>query len=138
MWPVVLALILALAVLGLIFPRIEYELKIFRKARFDNLNSRGTIHKKIIKKAIAKLNLEITGAQTAIEQLNFRKSNLALEESTELERTLSTIIVNNELDDIPGIGAVLKERIIRSCFDGTIESIRRASGVRGIGEEKYY
>jgi hypothetical protein len=138
MWLLILALILILTVLGFIFPRIEYEVNIFRKARFDHLNSRGTIHKKLIKKGLVKIDLEIKEAKRRLQQLNLEKSNMALEENRELENTLSTIIVNTELDDVPGIGPVLKERIIRSCFDGTIESLRRAGNVRGIGEEKYH
>lgn len=134
MWPLILVLIL---ILGLMAPRIVYEVDIFRRARFDLRNSRGTIHKKLVKKGLVKLNLKITEAESKIQQLNLQKTNLALEERREVERTLSSIIVNTELDDVPGIGPILKERIIRYCFDGTLESLRRASNVHGIGEEKY-
>ncbi len=52
-------------------------------------------------------------------------------------------IVDEGLGEVPGIGPVLKERIIKGCFDGTLESLEdlpylRSSGwrLRGIGEEK--
>ena len=136
MWQIFLSIAI-LAIIVLALPKLEYEIRILRKARFDHLNARGTLHRTLIKKSLKNLDAKIKVTKAEIEQLNYRKNILAAEEQRELERTLSTIIVHNELDSISGIGPVLKERIIHSCFDGTLSSLRRASGVRGIGEEKY-
>lgn len=132
----IIAVLSPLTLLLLLLPKIEYEVNILRKSRLDFNRSRGTLHRKLIKSSLANLNFQITETNRKINELTSQIASLASQESRELERTLATIIVNNELS-IPGIGPVLKERVIRSCFDGTLGSIRRASGVHGIGEQKY-
>ena len=47
--------------------------------------------------------------------------------------------MDKELDKIPGMGRVLKDRIIRRCFNGNLESLTNARiYVHGIGEEKSF
>jgi len=120
----------------LLLPRVEFRIKLRRRAKADYLHARGTIHRNIIQNCLKNLNRENSGLEGKIRQLKSRRSNLENDRRRELETKLTTQIAHQELERIPGIGPVLKDRIIRSCFDGTLESLNRAGNVRGIGYEK--
>ena len=55
-----------------------------------------------------------------------------------METKLTPQIVHTELDRILGIKRVLKKRVIRYCFDGTLESLNHVYHVQGIGQDKSY
>jgi len=126
-------------ILLLFVPTLEYKIKLRRRAKTDYLHARGTHHRNIIQSCLVNLNHVISNLENTIQQLHSRRSALKSEKERELEIKLTTQIVDRNLEDIPGIGGVLKERILRRCFDGTLESLLNARVyVRGIGDEKNY
>lgn len=135
------ALILGVIIVGLIialFPSIEFRLKLWLKARNDYKTARGTMHLKLLHKCLSNLRLKIKQTQTDLEKTKKYKEELTVERKKELEVAATTYLVNLEFTNIPGIGPILKNRVMRTCFDGTLQSLRRAWRVYGIGEERAY
>lgn len=134
------ALILFSTVFGLIlalfFPFVEFRLKLWWKARNNYKTARGTIHLELLKGCLGNLQRKIREAKTNLENLKKHQDELFNDRKEELETAATTYLVNLELGSIPGIGPVLKDRVIRVCFDGTLNSLRQAWRVHGIGEQK--
>jgi len=136
---VLLILGIFVIILLLFVPTLEFKIKLRRRAKTDYLHARGTHHRNIIQSCLVNLNREISKFENKIQQLKSRRTKLKREKDRELEIKLTTQIVDRDLEKIPGIGRVLKERIIGSCFNGTLESLLNARiHVRGIGDEKNY
>jgi prefoldin subunit 5 len=121
----------------LLVPTLEFQLKLRRRAKNDYRHARGTTQRVLIESCLENLNREISSLQGKIRQLQSRKSELQIARDNNLELTLTTQIVNKELDTIPGIGKLLKDRILKRCFNGTLDSLVNAQRyVHGIGDEK--
>lgn len=116
--------------------KLEYQIKWRRKVREDFLSARGSIYRKIIQDCLVNLNQKISSIDERLKRLSIQRADLVKRKEKELEIKLTTQIVDSELTTIPGIGRVLKDRIVRQCFDGTLESLYRVGNVHGIGEEK--
>jgi len=134
-------LVLLATALGLffgswLFPKLEFGLRLLLKARNDYRTARGTIHLKLLRKSLNNLQMRIKEEKKCLEKLRKYKMNLNYQRRKELEVAASTYLFNSEFTSIPGIGPILKERVMKNCFDGTLQSIRRAWMVRGIGEER--
>ena len=119
-------------------PTIINELKLRRRSRNDFLSARGTLHSNIIHNGLVSLDRVVYGLEREAGQLDSRRIILRNERKKALEAKLTSQIVDKELEGIPGIGRVLKERIIRECFDGTLESLNAVGNVQGIGDEKMH
>lgn len=135
-----LALIVTVVTIGLILmlllPSIDFHIKIWLKARSDYKNARGTMHLKLLKECLVNLRLKIKETKNNLEDLRTYREELITARQKELEAAAVIYLVNLDFTNIPGIGPVLKDRVMRRCFDGTLESLRRAWIVYGIGEER--
>ncbi|MFH0897617.1 MAG: hypothetical protein V1850_06185 [Candidatus Bathyarchaeota archaeon] len=116
--------------------KLEYQIKWRRKVNEDFLNARGSMHRKIIQDCLVTLNQKISSIDERLKCLSMQRADLVKRKEKEMEVKLTAQMVDTELTTIPGIGIVLKDRIVRQCFDGTLESLYRAGNVQGIGEEK--
>ena len=107
------------------------------QARLDYKNARGTAHLKLLRQA--RQRLRKLGAQQKAE-LSRAKSYLAQleqEQQEALRVTLEHEIVQNHLQEVPGIGVNLKKHIIASAFSSRISDLRYAQRrVSGIGSTR--
>lgn len=140
LFPNVLTLIVGVATIGLILilllPLMEFRLKLWLKARSDYKTARGTMHLKLLKRCLINLRLKIKETKNNLENLIAHREELITARQKELKAAATVHLVDLEFTNIPGIGQVLKDRVMRRCFDGTLESLRRAWTVYGIGEER--
>ena len=132
-----LSVVFGLLILFLLAPTLEYELKLRRRARVDYAKARGTIHRQILKSYLLNLDQELSRLEAKEQSLLLRRIKLGDEKKRELDIALTEQLANEQLEQLPGIGPVLKDRIIDQCFDGTLESISNSRDVQGIGEQKY-
>jgi len=129
-----LALVIAVSFL----PKVVRESRIFAKAREDYARSRGTHHARQLREAVKKHEAALRPFQSERSRLRDELDKLSQRESAELERSLTIALINGSFLDIPGIGAKLKDRIMQSCFDGSLGSLLRAHQVFGVGQEKSF
>jgi hypothetical protein len=120
------------------FPFIEFNLRLWLKARNDYRTARGTVHLKLLEGCLRNLRIKITSANSDLERTKQHEWQLSNDRGEELETAATRYLVELEFRNIPGIGPVLRERILRHCFDGKLHSLRNASYVHGIGEQKAY
>jgi len=116
---------------------IHYRIKFLIKVINDYRNSRGTFHLKFLKNRLKFLYKDLKKLKKESELLYKKISKLEIEKENKLRVTLAYYLVNERLEEIPGIGPVLKERIVRYCFDGRLDSLLNAYRIRGIGYQKY-
>lgn len=133
----VIGVILAL-LLAFFLPSIELKLRLWRRAREDYRSARGTMHLKLLKESLSVLDKKISEADKASKVLESERAKIAQERQRKLEAALSKYLIDLEFTKIPGIGPVLKDRVVRYCFDGTLKSLRRAQGIRGIGDQRAF
>lgn len=126
------------AMFFLLSPKIIYWFRIYIHARSDYLQARGTYHLQQIKIPLRKLKEKINKLNSEEGQLIAKIKNLREERSVKLLEALTRFIVQNQFTNIKGVGPTLRQRILAHCFDGTLQSLKRANAVRGIGGEKYY
>ncbi|MCW3988811.1 MAG: hypothetical protein NWE88_01900 [Candidatus Bathyarchaeota archaeon] len=108
------------------------------RAHNDYDNARGTHHKKMIEKKLAKLKTDVDKTRNQLLSAQNTHKAIISERDLKLEKRITTIIFENEFTNIKGIGTVLRDRIRRQCFNGTLDSLRYSGSVQGIGEEKGY
>ena len=130
--------VLTLAIFIVLLPRMVRESRIFAKAREDYARSRGTHHALQLTQAIKKREAALRPLQSARRKVQEQLDGLVRKESTDLERTLTIALINESFLKIPGIGPKLKNRIMQSCFDGSLGSLLRAYQVHGVGQEKSF
>jgi hypothetical protein len=128
--------VLGVALITLLVPTLEYEVRLRRRIREHYLKARGTTHRQILQSSLSSLRERISRIEADVQSLLSRRAMLEGEGKRELEKKLTMQVVIEELDKVPGIGPMLKDRIIEQCFDGTLESISGSHLVEGIGEQK--
>jgi len=121
----------------LLSPRIIYWIRIYRRAHSDYRWARGTYHLQQIKIPLKKLTEKVDTLKSEENQLISKIKNLKEERSAKLLEALTRFVVQDQFTNIRGIGPALRARILTQCFDGTLQSLKRANNVRGIGDEKY-
>ncbi len=131
-----LLLVPVLILLALLFPSLELWLRLRGRAKNDYLHSRGTLHRNLLQTAITKLDSDITQLRGKVQALTQQRQTIADTRDKELERALTSHIMEQELENVPGIGPVLKERIIRSPYSINLDNLARAGPIKGLGNEK--
>ncbi|MBU1049454.1 hypothetical protein KKG90_05445 [Candidatus Bipolaricaulota bacterium] len=106
-----------------------------RKAHADYARSRGTLHARQLHAGIAKHELALRPLIVERERIGAAIDSLARGELNELRKSLANDLVHGPLAEIRGVGSKLKNRIVESCFDGTLESLNTAQQVPGVGPE---
>jgi len=120
-------------------PEIINYLTISSQGYKDYRLCRGTQHLKQIRASLKILKQKIKDLVSQKNHLEKSiEENITLKVSN-LRKTLVTHLVTTELDSVDGIGSKLKSAIIRTCFDGTLQSLHRTQGrVYGIGDSKQW
>lgn len=135
---VVLGIILISPLLIVFFTSLEFFFKKLFRARREYKTARGTVHKTLLQQGLGNLNREIQNTKKELDSAIQAEKELHSNKDFELERAATVFVFETEFTNIPGIGKILKERIRRTCFDGTLRSLDRAGGVYGIGDNKAY
>jgi len=117
---------------------LESIIKKYSISRREYNKSRGTAHKKLLQNQLKKIKTMIKNEENLLKKHRDKKSNTEKEKIKEIDYAATTYIFNKDFTNIPGIGRILKERIQRSVFNGTLDSLYRCNRVQGIGEQKYW
>lgn len=134
----VMGVLIVSPLLFVVFTSLEFYFKKVSRARTEYNKARGTIHKNLIKKGLIKLKLEIQKTKNELDSAIQAEKRLHSERDTELEKAATVFVFETGFTGIPGIGKVLKERVRRTCFNGTLQSLGGAWRVNGIGDNKAY
>ena len=116
--------------------RIELVLKMRVRAKKSYARSRGTRHMRTISNCLHRLQRTITKVESRIQHLETENRKLAVAKQRELEDTLTMQLVNDEFNQIPGVVTELRDRVLKQCFNGTLESLYQAPFVFGVGENR--
>ena len=133
---VVIAIAIVVIVLIALAPRIIEASRIMSRAREDYLRCRGTNHARILQSAIKRHQEALRVLYSARDNIEHKLQRVNNQITEELRQVLITYLVNSRFTNIPGIGSTLRDRIVRTCFDGTLDSLNRSPHVRGVGPEK--
>lgn len=137
MLPILVIIVLFPFLIKIIFS-FEFYYRKSSLAKKEYKNARGTAHKNLLKKSLNNLTREIQKTKNELDSAIRAEKDLQLEKTRELEKAATIYIFESDFTSIPGIGKILKDRIRRTVFDGTLQSLHRAWGVHGIGESKAY
>lgn len=129
-------IVASIAFLVLAASRIEYALQLRAQAERSYTRSRGTQHLRAISSCLPRLQRTITEVESKIRHLEAENRRLTFAKQRELEGTLTMHLVQRELDRIPGVGPELRYRVLKQCFNGTLESLYQAPFVYGVGENR--
>lgn len=103
-----------------------------KKAKQDFVNARGTIHRNEIQNAMDKLVKSRDEIIVNVQQMKTRRNELQALLHQELEQTLVSYIVNNQLTEIPGIGDIRASAIRNRVFRGQLGDLHNAYQLTGI------
>ncbi|HSN94828.1 MAG TPA: hypothetical protein VLR89_07185 [Anaerolineaceae bacterium] len=114
--------------------------KTLRKiARQQYETSRGFAHLSILRSAKIVIDRRLGQFEKGLLSYQNDLKKLTLETNDELERALEKNIVLTRLQEVPGIGPQLSNRIVSNSFRGHIRDLKLASSsVPGIGGSKQY
>jgi archaellum component FlaC len=130
-------LLLNLLITYFYIPKFIVKKKIKRKKIKDYRYCHGSKQIKEILNSIKKLEKEIEDHRRAISRRNYDITKITNWKDDELRKIRVRQLVNERLGYVEGIGNKLKDQIISYCFDGSLESLRKAFyRVKGIGEKK--
>jgi len=129
-----------MALLAAVFytPRLLTEIAIFRAAKTDYHRARGTHHLRQIMSALRNLDERLATAKAERNLVETMMASLQQEMKQRLLRAPHDYLIENELPTLPGIGPILTQRIVASCYRGNISGLSRVGSVPGIGPEKAY
>jgi len=117
-------------------PTLVGRRRITRKAHVDYARCRGTIHARQLRAGIQRHEVALRPLTAEKDKIGAAIESLARNELEDLRRALAIHLANGPLAEVRGIGSKLKDRIVETCFDGTLESLLQAQHVPGVGEEK--
>lgn len=130
--------ILFLLAIVLALPSILRQSRLASRARRDHQRARGTQHLRQIRDSLKVLNRRRDSLDQERQRLRGTLGRLEQERTNKLASALCRHIVETQLTQIDGIGPKLRDRLIRSSFDGTLRSLRSAYRVSGVGQQKQW
>ena len=131
------AFILLTLLIVLVLPPMLRQSRIASRARRDYAQARGTHHLHQIRESLGILTDRLKNLEKERHKLNHDIQTLAEQRSSELSSALCRHIAQTHLTDVDGIGPKLRDRIIATCFDGTLDGLRHADNrVYGVGQKK--
>ncbi|MBN1315755.1 MAG: hypothetical protein JXA42_09815 [Anaerolineales bacterium] len=119
-------------------PSARQNWAIRKQAKLDYENARGTAHLEMLKDAQRRIEKETKQQRKYLTAERNKLSKIVQERNTKLRRILERHIAYTYLDQVHGVGPVLKDRILKAVFRNSIKDLRRASIVQGVGEEKQW
>ena len=130
--------ILLVVLIVLALPAMLRQSRLVSRARKDYRRARGTQHLRQIRDSLKILNKRLESHEQEKDRLSRTLRRLEQERTDKLTHALCRYVVETQLTQIDGIGPKLRDRIIRYSFDGTLDSLRRAYRVRGVGQQKQW
>jgi len=130
------AVLLAVLLIAMVASCLISELRLRRRARHDYRVARGTQHLKQLEGPLAKLEHEIQVIRRQIQGIEQQLHDLGGKRQDELRAAACQYLVNHRLTDVDGIGPQLQQRIVRSCFRGSLRDLHHAERVRGVGPRR--
>jgi len=127
---------LAFALFLLRIPSMLGRRRVTKKVHADYARCRGTIHARQLHAGIRKHEASIPPLVQKRDKITAMLESLSRTQVQDLRRALAAALVNGPLAEVRGIGPKLRDRIVASCFDGTLESLGKAQHVQGVGAEK--
>jgi hypothetical protein len=133
----IVAFILLTLLIVLVLPPMLRQSRIASRARRDYEQARGTHHLRQIRKSLGILDDRLKDLEKERLKLKRNIGRLTGQRSSELSSALCRHIAQTHLTDIDGIGPKLRDRIIATCFDGTLDSLTHVENrVYGVGQKK--
>lgn len=129
-------LIVAALLIAVLVPHLISELRLRRRARHDYRVARGTQHLKQLEGPLAKLEHEIQVRQKQIRSIKHQLRDLEGKREDELRMAACRHLVRHRLTEVDGIGPRLQQRIVQSCFRGSLRDLRHAERVQGVGPRR--
>jgi len=117
-------------------PSILGRRQVTKKVHADYAHCRGTVHARQLRSGIKKYETSIPPLVRERDKINADLESLSRTEVQDLRRALEVALAHGPLAEIRGIGPKLRDRIVEDCFDGTLESLKGAQHVPGVGAEK--
>lgn len=93
-------------------------------------------HRKAIEGALPYLHHRIATIQRSLTIIKRELDSVSGNRLTELQEALARHLVTMTTRGPPGVGPVLWKRVVSHSFDGTLESLRNAWRVPGIGSRR--
>lgn len=125
------------AVLLLFFDTDSVKKRQLKKlATHDYEQARGTAHRLLLEQAAWALLAQIADYQRKTDGAKKQMKRDIEQRDAELKQALVRWLVENHLQEVPGIGDRLKREVIHSIFKGNLDDLREAYLVLGIGQQK--
>lgn len=136
------SVLLVLLILGIILwraftPEAKRRRAIRRQAQLDFRNARGAAHLRMLLMGRDNLTARLKVLDDAIKPRQQSIEQLNQEEQAQLLRTLERQIADRHIQEIPGIGEILRESLLVVVDRGKMSDLRYAQRkIHGIGEAK--
>lgn len=108
-----------------------------KQAVQDYQEARGTAHHHLLHEALERARKQLDETNASLEAARKKRAELVDDQNATLQSKLATLIVENNLQEVYGVGEKLKGEITRSVFRGRLSDLHRTDWrVRGIGDQK--
>jgi hypothetical protein len=107
-----------------------------RYARQEYATARGFAHRQILEQAHRRLHHQIDELKTAIGRSEAQLHSVETQRTSALTAQLEHHLVHDRLDEVPGIGPSLKERILAATQARKLADLHRAYIVSGVGQSR--
>ena len=104
-------------------------------ARQEYEQARGTAHKQLLHTAVKLLRQEMKRLSSKLSFARREKDDFNQSYHQALETALVQIIVNEHLQEVPGIGAQRKAQILQQVFHGHLSDLSYAYRLQGVGHQ---
>jgi len=113
--------------------------QLWQKSKRDFKLARGKQHLELLKKIKPKIEKDLKKKIKEIKEIKKKGEEVLRKREDELKREASKFLIEGLDKEVEGIGPILKEKIVRSCFKGHLDDLKNAIYfVKGIGYEKQY
>jgi hypothetical protein len=109
--------------------------RVTKKAHADYASCRGTLHARQLRAGITKHELALRSLTVEQNRMDSTIESLERCELNELRQALARSLVNGPLSEVHGVGSRLRDRIVETCFDGTLESLNEVQQVPCVGPD---
>lgn len=130
-----LMLVSGLAYLTLFNTAAVRRRELARQARQDYAQARGTAHRHLLEDAARKLNRQLDPVRRQLLSTQAARDGTLRRQESDLDAILARQIVQNHLQEVPGIGEKRKALILASVFKKDLTDLYRSQTIPGIGEQ---
>lgn len=121
---------------GSLLQKLRGRRALRRQAKQDYQRARGTAHQQMLDEARTRVQAQLTHRVRERRQAEQTYNRQVQARDQALTRTLVRNLVEAELGSVPGIGPVLKSKIIRRVFRGRLRDLHEAYRLEGIGSQR--